>query len=127
MRSTITTIAAQASRRRSVSRACVDMLASIVVLVGLLTGAELPERLVDIQVHGNTLTADAEIIQIARLQPGMPIGAKTLDEAAARLRDSHKFEHVDVLKRFASIADPSQIVLVVVVDEGPVTIRSEGK
>jgi surface antigen Omp85-like protein len=102
------------------------VLVSIVVLAGLLTGAELPERLVDIQVHGNTLTADAEIIRIAGLQPGMPIGAKTFDEAADRLRDSHKFEHVEVLKRFASIADPSEIVLVIIVDEGPVTIGKDG-
>ena len=41
---------------------------------------------------------------------------------AARLKATHRFERVEVLKRFASIVDPSQIILVVVVDEGPVKI-----
>ena len=45
---------------------------------------------------------------------------------AARLRATKRFERVEVLKRFASIADPTQIVLVIVVDEGPVKIEMTG-
>jgi hypothetical protein len=33
-----------------------------------------------------------------------------------------RFQRVEVLKRFASIADPTQIVIVIIVDEGPVKI-----
>jgi hypothetical protein len=39
-----------------------------------------------------------------------------------RLRASDRFRGVEVLKRFASIADPSQVVIVIIVDEGPVRI-----
>ena len=43
---------------------------------------------------------------------------------AARLRALHRFQQVDVRTRYASISDPSQIVLVIIVDEGPVSIES---
>jgi outer membrane protein assembly factor BamA len=56
----------------------------------------------------------------------MPFDATIVDDAAARLRASKKFKSVDVLKRFASIADPSQILLVVIVDEGAVHIELTG-
>jgi hypothetical protein len=103
------------------------VLASIVLIAGLLAPAQQPERVVDIQVQGNALTPDVEVIRLAGVEPGMPVDDATFDRVAARLRASHKFEHVDVLKRFASIADASQIVLVIVVDEGPVTIRQDGR
>ena len=45
---------------------------------------------------------------------------------AARLRAAKKFDRVEVRKRFASIADPSQITLVIIVDEGPVKIVMTG-
>ena len=45
---------------------------------------------------------------------------------AARLRATRRFERVEVRKRFASIADPSLIVLVIVVDEGAVRIEMTG-
>src|SRR5262249_32439021 len=54
---------------------------------------------------------------------GAPVDEKTVDEVAARLRNAKRFENVEVLKRFASIADPSQILLVIIVDEGPVHIE----
>jgi outer membrane protein assembly factor BamA len=100
--------------------------AIFVLLAGLLVGAQQPERIVEIQVHGNALTPDAEIIQLAGVSVGMAVDANTFDEATARLRRTQKFEHVEVLKRFASIADPSQISLIIVVDEGPVTIQDDG-
>jgi outer membrane protein assembly factor BamA len=98
----------------------------MVVVAGLLAGAQLPERIVEIQVHGNAMSSDAEIIQLAEVSIGMTVDAHTFDAAADRLRRSHKFESVEVLKRFASIADSSQISLIIVVDEGPVTIRTDG-
>src|SRR4029079_2418758 len=49
-----------------------------------------------------------------------------LDTVAARVRPAKRFEHVQVLKRFASIEDPSQIMLVIIVDEGPVKIVTTG-
>ena len=85
------------------------MFASIVLMAGLLIGAQPLEHIVDIQVHGNLLTSDADVIRIAGVETGMTVDARTVDDAAARLRGSRKFEQVEVLKRFASIADPTQI------------------
>jgi outer membrane protein assembly factor BamA len=88
--------------------------------------AQPPEHIVDIQIHGNVVTPDSEVARIAGLETGMTLDAKTLDDAAGRLRASKQFEEVEVLKRFASIADPSQISVVIVVDEGAVDFRNDG-
>ena len=94
------------------------MPAFLVLIAGLLAGAQPTEHSVDIQIHGNVLSSDADVIRIAGVEDGMAVAASTVEEVAARLRASKKFEHVEVLKRFAGIADPLQISLVIVVDEG---------
>lgn len=76
-----------------------------------------------VQVHGNTATKDDEVRHLAGIEVGAPVEANTVEEITARLRRSKRFESVQVLKRFASIEDPSQILLVIVVDEGPVRIE----
>jgi outer membrane protein assembly factor BamA len=82
--------------------------------------------LTQIEIHGNLVTSDAEVLRLADVQIGTPIESTTVDEVTARLRASRRFESVDVRKRFASIADPTQIVLVIIVDEGPVRIELTG-
>ena len=98
------------------------MLASFVLAAALAAAPQSPEHLAAIQVQGNILTPEADIARLAGLELGMAIDAHTLEQARERLRAAHKFESVEVLKRFASIADPSQIVCVIVVDEGAVKI-----
>ena len=39
-----------------------------------------------------------------------------------RLRAAIKLDSVDVLKRFASISDPTQILILIQLDEGPVRV-----
>ena len=48
--------------------------------------------------------------------------ATTVTMSSDRLRKTGRFDQVDVLKRFASIEDPSRITVVIVVNEGPVRI-----
>jgi outer membrane protein assembly factor BamA len=103
------------------------VLALLLLTLGLLTDVPPLEHIVEIQVHGNVLTPDVEVLRIAGVETGMAVDATTVNDAVARLRASKKFEQADVLKRFASIADPSQISLVILVDEGPVTLRDDGK
>jgi outer membrane protein assembly factor BamA len=79
-----------------------------------------------IQVQGNTATTDEEVRRLADVRIGMPVDDTTIEAIAARLRAAKRFERVEVLKRFASIADPSQIMLVIIVDEGPVQIVMTG-
>jgi outer membrane protein assembly factor BamA len=80
------------------------------------------ETIAAIQVHGNLVTADEEIRRLADVQIGEPLDEQTVDRIATRLRAAKRFESVQVLKRFASISDPSQIIIVIIVDEGRVRI-----
>jgi outer membrane protein assembly factor BamA len=101
------------------------MLAPILFAVAVSIGPQglSQEVLAEIRIHGNLLTPDDEVRQLAGLEVGMRIASGTPSEVAARLRATRRFKRVEVLKRFASISDPTQIVLVVILDEGPVTIE----
>jgi outer membrane protein assembly factor BamA len=107
------------------------MIAAVLAL-GLAVARAAPapqppaERIAEITVHGNVLTPDDEIRRLAGLEPGMPVGPSTVEDAAARLKASKKFQSVDVRKRFASIADPTAIAIVIVVDEGAVHVEQDG-
>jgi outer membrane protein assembly factor BamA len=76
----------------------------------------------EVRVHGNTMTPTADVLSLAALPVGTPYADRLLDEARARLLASGKFDDVQVLKRFASIADPSRILVMIVVDERPARI-----
>ena len=75
-----------------------------------------------IQVHGNTLTSTDDVIRAAGIGIGDRISDKTLSDAEARLRAAIKPDSVDVLKRFASISDPTQVLILIQLDEGPVRV-----
>ncbi len=84
------------------------------------------EVIAEVRVHGNHVSSDEEILKIAAVTIGAPFTATTVAEVTRRLDDSGLFDDVDVLKRFASIADASKIALVIVVNEGPVRIEMPG-
>jgi hypothetical protein len=89
-------------------------------------GAQAPETVAAIQVQGNTATPDEEVRRLAEVRVGMAFEASTIDAVTAKLKAAKRFDSVEVRKRFASIDDPSQITLVIVVDEGPVKIVMTG-
>ena len=76
------------------------------------------EIIAAIQVHGNTLTPTDEVIRASGLRVGDAMSDETFDQAETRVRAAMKVESVDVLKRFASISDPTQILVLIQVDEG---------
>src|SRR5262245_37165042 len=84
--------------------------------------AAATEVVTQIQVHGNLLTPEEEVLRLAEVRIGMLFESGTLDAVAERLRSTRRFENVEVLKRFASITDPSQIILVILVDDGRVAV-----
>jgi outer membrane protein assembly factor BamA len=75
------------------------------------------ETLREVRVHGNHTTPDADILALAGLTLGAPISDATLAAAETRLRGSGRFADVEVRKRFRSIADPTDILVIVLVDE----------
>jgi hypothetical protein len=85
-----------------------------------------PEILAQVQVRGNVATPDDEVRRLAGLEIGTPVAPDLTVTAAERLRATRRFERVDVLKRYASLTDPTQIVVVVIVDEGAVSIQRTG-
>jgi outer membrane protein assembly factor BamA len=100
------------------------MLPAVIAMLSLLSAAQ--QTVTAIQVHGNTVTADDDVRRLAGIDIGAPVDENTIAGVAERLRATRRFERVEVLKRFASIDDPSQILLVIIVDEGPVTIERGG-
>jgi outer membrane protein assembly factor BamA len=80
------------------------------------------EVIAEVRVHGNHLTPDDELVALAGIVIGAPFESRTIADITNRLRQTGRFDEIDVRKRFASIADPTQIVLVLVVNEGPVRI-----
>ena len=84
------------------------------------------EVIASVQVHGNTVTSDDEIRRLAGVDVGSAAAEDLVEAVTARLVATKRFESVRVLKRFASIADPSQILIVIIVDEGAVRIERTG-
>jgi len=70
-------------------------------------------------VHGNHTTPDADVLALSGLATGQEVGEAQLREAEKKLRDTGRFEGVELRRRYLSIADPSQILIVIVVDEHP--------
>ncbi|HET9832458.1 MAG TPA: BamA/TamA family outer membrane protein [Vicinamibacterales bacterium] len=87
------------------------------------TSAQTREIVTDIRVQGNVLTPDDELVRLTGIEIGARFTPDLTETVARRLKATHKFEEVQVLKRFASIEDASKILLVVIVNEGPVKIE----
>jgi hypothetical protein len=85
-----------------------------------------PEVLADVQVRGNVATPDAEVRRLAGLEIGMSVEPDLAARVSERLRAAKRFDRVEVMKRYASLTDPTQIVVVVLVDEGAVSIQRTG-
>lgn len=72
-----------------------------------------------IRVHGNTFLTDQDVLRIAGIAPGDALEPDTVTTVEKRLKDSGRFESVEVRKRSRSLADPTDISLVLVVHERP--------
>jgi outer membrane protein assembly factor BamA len=91
------------------------LFAAISVFVPAAAGAQ--ETIAEIRVHGNHTTPDADVIALSGLKPGDAATESRLAEAAQALRTSHRFDEVDVRKRYRSIDNPADILVMIVIDE----------
>ena len=96
--------------------------AAILVAALQAAPAQAADVIAELRVPGNHIVPDEEVVRIAGVTIGAPLGPDTIALVRRRLQASGHFETVDVLKRFASIEDPSRITLVLIVNEGPVRI-----
>ena len=90
---------------------------SVACLMWIPVRAEAQESIAEIRVHGNHTTPEAEIVSLARLVVGDPASESTLQAAEQRLQDSARFDAVEVRRRYRSISDPSEILVILLVDE----------
>ena len=105
------------------------MTAVVGLLLGLgpwawgLQGSQTPREVIaEVRVHGNHVSSDEEVIKLSGVTIGEAFGPTTIADVTARLKSTGKFDDVQVLKRFASIEDPTRIVIMIVVNEGAVRI-----
>lgn len=82
-------------------------------------GQPAPELVVAVRIQGNQIAGDAEVMALAGVTIGMPVTPSLFADVTTRLLDSKKFDAVQVLKRFASISDPTRVVVLIIVNEGP--------
>lgn len=73
----------------------------------------------EVRVHGNHTTPDAEVLATVGEVVGQPATDALVAAVTTRLEKSGRFESVEVRKRFRSIENPDDILLMVVVDEAP--------
>ena len=73
----------------------------------------------EVRVHGNHTTPDEKVFAIIGDVVGKPATEALVGEVAAKLEQSGQFDGVEVRKRFRSIDNPDDILLMIVVDEFP--------
>jgi len=77
------------------------------------------EVIAEVRVHGNHTTPDEDVLELSGLVEGSSADQASLLAAERALRESGRFEGVEVRRRYRSIADSSQILVILVVDERP--------
>jgi outer membrane protein assembly factor BamA len=90
-----------------------------VVLAAESAQAVQPPAIVEIRVHGNHSTPDADVIAASGLAVGQPSGDADLAAAAERLRGSGRFRSVEIHRRLRSIDDPDDVLVLILVEELP--------
>lgn len=98
---------------------CVPLviLVTVVAMAPAALHAQTSEVLGEVRVHGNHTTPDADVLSIAGLTVGGPITEETVREATTRLERSGRFDNVEIRKRYRSIDNPNDILVVILVDE----------
>src|SRR4051812_28227880 len=85
------------------------------------------ETIHEIRVHGNAEVTDEDVIRLAGIAVGDTVGADAVSNIEKRLKDSDRFETVEVRKRYRSLDDPTDVAIVLVVHERPgVTSAASG-
>jgi outer membrane protein assembly factor BamA len=77
------------------------------------------EVIAEVRVHGNYATPDTEVLRLAGVAIGDALQVDTVMQVAKRLRASGRFQQVDVRKRYRSLSDTQQVVLILLVQEHP--------
>ena len=80
---------------------------------------QMVETIHEIRVHGNATLSDDAVSTLAGVAVGDPLTPSAEKDIEQRLKDSGRFESVEVRKRYRSLDDPADVALVLVVHERP--------
>jgi outer membrane protein assembly factor BamA len=93
------------------------MIATLLFVLAIQAAS--PGVVGEVRVHGNHTTPDADVLGIVGDVVGKPATDALIKEISNRLDKSGRFDSVEVLKRYRSIENPDDILLMVIVDERP--------
>ena len=113
----MTTRRATGVRRRFCVRSTIVVLA--LGCASLALAQTSPGIVGEVRVHGNHTTPDADILGIVGDVVGKPATDQLIKEIQDKLEKSGRFDGVEVRKRFRSIENPDDVLLMVIVDEVP--------
>lgn len=85
--------------------------------------AAAPETIAEVRVHGNASIPDADVLRLAGIVLGGALEVNGIEAIERRLRESRRFESVEVRKRYRSLTDLSSVALVILVHERPSALR----
>src|SRR5262245_12210321 len=91
------------------------MLTFLVLALQLAT----TETVMEVRVHGNHTTPDSAVLTLAGDVVGQPATDDLIAAVVRRLNDSGRFTSVEVRKRYRSIENPADVLLIIVVNERP--------
>jgi outer membrane protein assembly factor BamA len=96
---------------------CAVLVACALVACSATTAHGQAETLGEVRVHGNHTTPDSDILSLAGLILGQVVTDEMLRTATERLEQSQRFDSVEVRKRYRSIDNPNDILVIIVVNE----------
>jgi outer membrane protein assembly factor BamA len=100
-------------------RARIGAWAAAMLLAAPAAALAQGETIAEVRVHGNYATPDADVLALSGLKAGDAATDARLAEAQQALETSGRFDGVEVRKRFRSIDDPRDILVMIVVRERP--------
>jgi hypothetical protein len=71
----------------------------------------------EVRVHGNATVPDEAVLKLAGIQVGEPLPKDAVAVIERRLKDSGRFETVQVRLRYRSLDDPTDVALILIVHE----------
>jgi hypothetical protein len=111
---------AQSSRSLAAGARSLLLFAAGLIITAAPVGAQgAGEVLVDVRVHGNHTMPDEDILRAAGLVVGQGLEPRAIEEARARLKATGRFDEVEIRKRYRSLTESGEVVLILLVRERP--------
>src|SRR6266540_583958 len=92
----------------------------------MTTAAQAPaETIAEVRVHGNATLNDDTVLKLAGVAVGSPLDAGGTAAIEKRLRDSGRFDEVQVRKRYRTLAMDEVALVLVVHERAGISITGE--